>query len=60
MLVSVVSASLLAPFTIVVAASWIAGVELDIEPLTLFVRLALLIGGCAAAALLARRLAGPP
>ena len=58
MLVSVVSASLLAPFTIVAVATWLVGIELGIDPVSLCLRLALLIGGCVLGAMLARRLIG--
>jgi len=59
MLVSVVSASLLAPFTIVAVSSWLVGMDLHIDTLELFLRLAVLIGGCVLAALLTRRFLGP-
>lgn len=59
MLVSVVSASLLAPFTIVAVSSWLVGMDLHIDTLELFLRLAILIGGCVLAALLTRRFLGP-
>lgn len=58
MLVSVVSASLLAPFTIVAVASWLVGLHLPVDALGLFVRLLILIGGCLLAALLVKRLLG--
>jgi BASS family bile acid:Na+ symporter len=58
MLVSVVSASLLAPLTIVMVSSYVIGVDLSIDPLALSLRLALLIGGCVLAAVAARRLLG--
>ncbi len=58
MLVSVVSASLLAPFTIVAVSSYLIGVDLRISAFALFLRLALLIGGCVLAALIVRRLLG--
>lgn len=58
MLVSMVSASLLAPFTIVVVASRLIGVDLNIDALALFLRLAALIGGCVLAAVVVRRLLG--
>ena len=58
MLVSVVSASLLAPFTVVAVSSYLIGVELRIDALELFLRLAFLIGGCVLAALIVRRLLG--
>lgn len=58
MLVSVVSASLLAPFSVVAVSSWLIGVDLGIDPVALFLRLALLIGGCVLAALAVRRWLG--
>lgn len=58
MLVSVVSASLLAPFTLVAVSSKIIGVELDIDSIRLFLRLAGLVGGCVVSALIVRRLLG--
>jgi BASS family bile acid:Na+ symporter len=58
MLVSVVSASLLAPFTIVAVASLLIGVELRIDSMQLFARLAALIGGCVLSALIVRKLLG--
>jgi len=58
MLVSVVSASLLAPFTLVAVSSSLTGVELAIDPPALFLRLAALVGGCVLAALTVRRLLG--
>jgi BASS family bile acid:Na+ symporter len=58
MLVSVVSASLLAPFTIVAVSSWLVGIDLRVDTLQLFLRLAVLIGGCVLAALLTRRFLG--
>jgi BASS family bile acid:Na+ symporter len=58
MLVSVVSASLLAPFTVVAVSTYLVGIELHLDPLALFSRLALLIGGCVLAALTVRRLLG--
>lgn len=58
MLVSVVSASLLAPFTVVAVSSYVIGVHLGIDALALFLRLALLIGGSVLAALAARRFLG--
>jgi BASS family bile acid:Na+ symporter len=58
MLVSVVSASLLAPFTIVVVSTYLIGVDLNLDALALFSRLAILIGGCVLAALTARRFLG--
>jgi BASS family bile acid:Na+ symporter len=59
MLVSVVIASLLAPFTIVAVSSWLVGINLHIDTFELFLRLAVLIGGCVLAALLTRRFLGP-
>ncbi len=58
MLVSVVIASLLAPFTVVAVSSYLLGVSLHIDALALFLRLAFLIGGCVLTALLVRRLLG--
>lgn len=58
MLVSVVSASLAAPFTIVLVASRLIGVDLNIDAMALFLRLAFLIGGCLFAAAIVRRLLG--
>jgi len=58
MLVSVVSASLLAPFTIVAVSSHLIGIDLQVDPLALFVRLAALIGGCVLAAVVTRHLLG--
>jgi BASS family bile acid:Na+ symporter len=58
MLISVVSASLLAPFTIVAVSSQLIGVDLRIDAMQLFVRLAVLIGGCVLSALIVRRLLG--
>lgn len=58
MLVSVVSASLLAPFTIVAVSSTLVGVDLHMDALQLFKRLAVLIGGCVISALVVRRLLG--
>jgi BASS family bile acid:Na+ symporter len=58
MLVSVVSASLLAPFTIVSVSIYLLGVNLHIDAFALFLRLALLIGGCVLAAVTARQLLG--
>ena len=58
MLASVVSASLLAPFSIVLFATHVVEPDLDVDSTRLLVRLAVLIGGCMAAALLVRRLAG--
>lgn len=58
MLVSVVSASLLVPFSIVAVSSYLLGVSLHIYALALFLRLAFLIGGCVLTALLVRRLLG--
>lgn len=58
MLVSVVSASLLAPFSVVAVSSYLLGVDLQIDALALFLRLAFLIGGCVLTALLVRRLLG--
>jgi bile acid:Na+ symporter, BASS family len=60
MLVSVVSASLLAPFSVVAVSSWLIGMDLGIDPVALFMRLALLIGGCVLAALAVRRWIGEP
>lgn len=59
MLASVVSASLLAPLTIVAVSSWLVGMDLNIDAPGLFLRLAVLIGGCVLAALLTRRFLGP-
>lgn len=58
MLVSVVSASLLAPFTIVSVSIYVIGVDLRLDALALFLRLAFLIGGCVVAALTVRRFLG--
>jgi len=58
MLASVVSASLLAPFGILLVATHLIEVDLEVDTLQLFVRLAVLIGGCVAAALVVRWLAG--
>jgi BASS family bile acid:Na+ symporter len=58
MLVSVVSASLLAPFTVVVISSHLTDIDLAIDPPALFLRLAALIGGCVLAAMTARRWLG--
>jgi len=58
MLVSVVSASLLAPFTVVAVSSHLIGINLGVDALALFLRLALLIGGCVLAALAARHFLG--
>ena len=58
MLISVVIASLLAPFTIVAVSSQLAGVDLRIDALALCLRLAVLIGGCVLLALVVRRLLG--
>lgn len=58
MLVCVVSASLAAPFTIVLVASRLIGVDLNIDTMALFLRLAALIGGCLLAAMIVRRLLG--
>jgi BASS family bile acid:Na+ symporter len=58
MLVSVVSASLLVPFTVVVVSSHLIGVDLRIDAFELFLRLAFLIGGCVLTAVIARRLLG--
>jgi BASS family bile acid:Na+ symporter len=58
MLVSVMSASLLAPFTIVFVSSYLLGIDLGIDSLALLLRLAVLIGGCALSALLVRRFVG--
>ena len=58
MLVSMVSASLIAPFTVVVVSSTLVGLDLNIAPFTLLLRLLLLMGGCLLGALLARRLLG--
>ena len=58
MLVGVVSASLLAPFTVAAVSSHVIGIELRLDPLALFSRLAWLIGGCALAAIGVRRLLG--
>lgn len=58
MLVSVVSASLIAPFTVVAVSSVLIDVELHIESMRLFLRLAGLIGGCVLLALVVRRLLG--
>lgn len=58
MLVSVVGASLLFPFTVVVVASRLIGVDLHIDAFQLCARLALLIGGCVLAAMIVRRLLG--
>ncbi len=58
MLVSVVSASLLVPFSVVAVSSYLLGVSLHIDALALFLRLAFLIGGCVLTALLVRRLLG--
>ncbi len=58
MLVSVVSASLLAPFTVVAVSSYLIGVDLRIDALQLFLRLAFLIGGCVLTALIVRSLLG--
>ena len=59
MLVSVVSASLLAPFTIVAVSSHLIGIDLQVDPWALFLRLAVLIGGCVLAAVVVRRFLGP-
>jgi BASS family bile acid:Na+ symporter len=58
MLVSVVSASLLAPFTVVAVSSHLIGVDLSIDASALFLRLASLIGGCVLAAVITRRFLG--
>lgn len=58
MLVSVVSASLLAPFTVVAVSSYLIGVDLRLDALALFLRLAFLICGCVLAALTVKRLLG--
>ena len=58
MLVSVVSASLLAPFTIVAVSSHLIGINLQVDPWALFLRLAALIGGCVLAAMVVRRFLG--
>lgn len=58
MLISVVSASLLAPFTIVAVSSQLIGVDLGIDAVQLLVRLAVLIGGCVLSAMIVRRLLG--
>jgi BASS family bile acid:Na+ symporter len=58
-LVTMVIASLVAPFTLLAVSSTMVGLELGIQPLMLFLRLVLLIGGCLALALLVRRLMGP-
>lgn len=58
MLVSVVSASLLAPFTVVAVSSQMIGVDLDIDSMRLFLRLAGLIGGCVVAAIFVRQVLG--
>jgi BASS family bile acid:Na+ symporter len=58
MLISVVVASLLAPFTIVAVSSQLIGVDLHIDAMQLFIRLAALIGGCVLSALIVRRLLG--
>lgn len=58
MLVSVVSASLLVPFSVVAVSFYLLGVSLHIDALALFLRLAFLIGGCVLTALLVRRLLG--
>lgn len=58
MLASVVIASLAAPFTIVLVASRLIGVDLNIDTMSLFLRLAALIGGCVLAATMVRRLLG--
>jgi BASS family bile acid:Na+ symporter len=58
MLISVVGASLLAPFTIIVVSSRLIGVDLHIDTMQLCVRLALLIGGCVLSAVVVRRLLG--
>jgi hypothetical protein len=50
MLVTVVSASLLAPFAVVAVSSHLIGIDLRVDALALFLRLALLIGGCVLAA----------
>ncbi len=58
MLVSVVSASLLAPFTIVAVSSHLVGINLHVDALVLFLRLAVLIGGCVLAAVIVRHFLG--
>lgn len=58
MLASVVSASLLAPVTIVLVATHVVEVDLQIDTVALLARLVVLVGGCVAAALLVRRVAG--
>ena len=58
MLVSVVSASLLAPFTIVVVSTHLIGINLQVDSWALFLRLAALIGGCVLAAVVVRHFLG--
>ena len=58
MLVSVVSASLLAPFTVVAVSFYLIGIDLHIDALQLLLRLAFLIGGCVLTALIVRSLLG--
>lgn len=54
MLAVVIGATLLAPFTLGVAANWFIGAELSIDPTRLAVRLAGFIGVCFALAVLLR------
>lgn len=58
MLVSVISASLAAPFTIAAVSSWLVGVDLNIDALNLFFRLAALTGACMLTAALVKRVLG--
>ena len=54
MLAVVIGATLLAPFTLGVAAKWFVGAELSIDPAHLAIRLAAFIGVCFALAVLLR------
>ena len=58
MLVVVVIATLVAPFTLLLVSASLAGLQLDIAPTSLSLRLGGLIGGCFVAALLVRRVLG--
>ena len=58
MLAVVVAATLMAPFTLGLAAEWFVGAGLRINPFQLALRLALFIGGCFAVAAVLRMLMG--
>lgn len=54
-----VPATLLLPLTAPYASAWLSGLPLALEPVDMLARLALLVGGSLATALVARRLLGP-